>query len=132
MFAVFLMNKSIETVRTTQSHGSGQAAFFRGEHCGIDFAQDLSFGTIIFVKIWFWSITTGTIAVITDITFGTTLNRLYDFTIPPFNVFDIVRIIPDFVTEYLWKFINLEFLIFRRMGIIKSSLFERDISANKI
>ena len=30
------------------------------------------------------------------------------------------------------KLINLEFLILWRMGVIKSPLFERDISANKI
>ena len=30
------------------------------------------------------------------------------------------------------KFINLEFLVLRRMGIIKSPLFERNVSADKV
>lgn len=30
------------------------------------------------------------------------------------------------------KFVHLEFLVFRGMGIIKSPLFKRDISADKI
>ena len=30
------------------------------------------------------------------------------------------------------EFINLEFLIFRRMGIIKSPLLKRNISADKV
>ena len=101
VLAVLFVNQSIEAVRTAQSHGSGKSAFIRGEGRGTDFAQNLSLGTVVLVEIWFWSITAGTLAVITNVTFRATLNRLYGFTIPPLNVFDVVRIVPNLKAEYL-------------------------------
>lgn len=59
-------------------------------------------------------------------------NRLYFFVVAPFQVRDIILIIPLFVIEDLREFINFEFLVFRRMGIVMRPLPERDISAYKL
>ena len=57
----------------------------------------------------------------------------FDFlTILPFDVRNIIPVIPWFVMKNLRKFINLESLIFRRMGVIKDPLFEWNVSADKV
>ena len=43
-----------------------------------------------------------------------------------------VFVIPFFVIDYFWELINLEFLIFGRIGIIEGPLLKGNISADKI
>ena len=45
---------------------------------------------------------------------------------------DVVFVIPFFVIDYFWELINLEFLIFGRMGVIEDPLLKGNISADKI
>ena len=71
-------------------------------------------------------------AVIIDITCGPAADRFDFFTILPFKVRDVIVVVPFLVIDDLWKFINFELLIFWRMRIIESPLFERDISTDKI
>lgn len=76
------------------------------------FAEELPFGTIVFVEIEFWGITAwaGTVAV--NITFAPALNRFDFFTIPPFQIRDVFFVIPFLVINDLWKLVNPKFLIF--------------------
>ena len=68
-----------------------------------------------------------------NITFRTTINRLNGFVITFFVIFYKVSPIPIMLKiRNTRKFINFKFLIFWGMRIIKSSLFKRDIPANKI
>ena len=99
------------------------------------FAKDLSFGTIVLVKIDFGSITSGALAVVRDVTFTTPPDRLYGLVIvliPPLEVLHEVTIIPGFYMEYQWEFIHFELLVLRRMGVIKSPLLEWDVLTDKI
>lgn len=92
----------------------------------------MPFGTIVLIKERHGSIASGAGAVIRDIAFGTSVDRFDLFAVFPFEIRDIVFIVPDFVVDDLWELIDLEFLIFWGMGIIESPLSERDISADKI
>ena len=132
VFAVFFVNQWVFAVWTFQRVGLWKTIFFRRERSGADFAQDLPFRTIIFVEIGFRSIAARTCAVVINITFRASVDSLDFFTILPFEIRDVFFIIPFFVVDNLWKFINLEFLVFGRMWIIKSPLLKRNLSADKI
>lgn len=111
------------------------SVFFRRKFGLTYLAHELNFWTIILVKIDFWSITTRTDAVIINVTFTTPANR-FDWPIvilvAPFEISHVVTIIPRLDVKYKRKFVNLKFLIFRRMRIIESSLLKRNISTDKI
>ena len=99
------------------------------------FAEDLSFGTIVLVKIDFGSITSGALAVVRDVTFTTPPDRLYGLVIvliPPLEVLHEVTIIPGLHMEDQRQLIDFELLVFWGVGIIKSPLFERDVLTDKI
>ncbi len=64
--AVFLWNKCIATMGTAQLN-TGEAAFRRRKPRSTDFAEDLSFRSIVFVKEWFRGIAAGAGAVIRDV-----------------------------------------------------------------
>lgn len=132
VFAVFDVNKGMLTVRTSEGIGLGETVFVRREHRGTDLAADLSFGTIVLIKKGLWSIAARAGAVIMDIAFGTSVNRFDLFAVFPFEIRDIVFIVPGFVVDDFWELVDLELLIFWRMRIIESPLSERDISADKI
>lgn len=87
VFPVFLWNKSIAAVWASQFHG-GEAALCRREPCGTDFAEDLPFRAIVFVKEGFGSITAGAGAFVRDITLGASADRAYFLTIAFFVVRD--------------------------------------------
>ena len=102
--AIFLGNKSISAVRTYQPEWSGDV--FAG-------ADGLSAYFALVLAI-------------------VTLNRLNRFVILPLIVFE--KELPVLFDKGFddREFIHFKFLILWRMKIIKSPLFERDISANKI
>jgi len=61
------------------------------------------------------------------------VDREYLLTITLFVVRDKFFISPVLAeVGDQWKFINFELLVFRKMGIIKSLLFERDVSAYEV
>ena len=132
VFAVFFWNKSIPAVGTAQFHG-GEAAFIRREPGGADFAEELAFGTIVFVQKGFWRITPGAGAGVWDITFGPAADRADLLAIAFFVVRDKFLVSPV-LSEIGNKgeLINLELLVFWGIGIIKSPLPEGDISADEV
>ena len=135
VFSVLFGNQCVGTVWTAEFQ-QGAVFFFRRKTVLADFAQDLTFGTVIFIKIRFWCMTAWALTVIADITFRTPSDWLDGFVgilITPGKVLHEILIIPRFNrVKNEWKFINLEFLVLRGMGIIKSPLLERYISTDKI
>lgn len=130
--AVLFGNEGIPAVRAAQLYRR-EAVILLGELCVTDLTGELTFGTVILVKIWLRSLTTGTGTVIGDVTSG-----------PPFDGTDLLAVtffkVRDefFVSPVLTEIrdqrecINLELLIFGRVGIIEDPLLDRDISADKI
>ena len=130
-FTVFFSNKSFTTVRAYQSKRS--CDFFAGnESLTTNFALILTVTTIVIVDVmmggtakWAYSFFGNRFTV-------TALNFLYRFTVLPLIVFK--KELPILFDKSFdnRKLVNLEILIFWRVGIVESPLFERDVSANKI
>ena len=132
VFSVFFGNKSVAAMRATQFYGRKTTVLWR-KSCSTDLAENLAFGTIVFVKERLWCITAWAGAGLRDITFRTATDRTDLLAVAFFVVRDEIFIGPvlsEIGNER--KFINLEFLILWRVGIIESPLLERDISANKL
>ena len=111
----------------------GEPAVLPGEFSSTDFTENLSFGTVVFIEEGFGSITARTGTVIWDVALRTAADRADFLTITFFVVGNEVLVVPVLAeVGDKRELINLELLIFGRMGIIKSPLLERDISANKI
>ena len=129
---VLFRNESIPAVRAAQLQGR-EAVILLGELGVTDFTGELSFGTVVFVKIRHWSLTAGTGAVIGDVTLGPPSDGTDLLSVTFFKVRDQFFISPV-LTEIgdQREFINLVFLVFRGMGVIKSPLPEWDVSADKI
>ena len=130
--SVLFRDQSIPAVRAAQLYRR-EAVLLLGELRVTDFAGELPFGAVVLVKIRRWSLTAGAGTFFRDITFGLTFDGTDFFAVALFEVRDQIFIGPV-LTEIRdqRKFINLVFLIFWGMGIIKRPLFERDISADKI
>ena len=129
--AVFLGNKGISTVRAGKADGSSNN-FASAEGLTTDLALVLTITTIVVVNVVMRSPTQRTDGILGN-----------GFTIAPLNRLDRFSVFPPIVFEkelpVLFdkgfddrKLINLEFLILGRVGIVKSPLFKRNISANKI
>jgi hypothetical protein len=86
VLAVFLVNKRMTAVRATKFQGLVVLVFSRIKTSLAYFTENLTFGTIVFVEIRQWSTTTGTMAILRDITFATTINRLNSIVIAFFVV----------------------------------------------
>lgn len=121
VLTVFLVNKSMRAVRATKLKGL-VVLVLRIKTSLTYLAEDLTFGTIVFVKIRYWGTTTGTTTILWDITFTTTINRLNSIVIAFFIVLNKKVIIPDFVINNFGENIRFKFLILRRMGIIMGPL----------
>ena len=88
-----------------------------------DFAQHLPFGAIIRVKVIMRSTTAGTDRIFRNAAGRAPAYRFDFLTISFFEVRNQVFVSPILLeVSNQRKFINLEFLIFRGMGIIKSPL----------
>ena len=90
--------------------------FLRGELRLTDLAHKLAFGAIILVKINAGGIATRTFTIVIDVTLRTTFNRFYGFEIifvTPLKVSHEILVAPRLNIQDEWKFINLEFLVFR-------------------
>ena len=74
----------------------------------------------------------GACAVVINVAFRTSADRFDLLTVLPFEIRDVIFVIPLFVVDDLWQLINLELLVLWRMGIIEIPLSEGDISADKI
>ena len=122
----------MKAVRAAQGVCFGKTALFRTEQGRAYFAHDLIFGTVVFIQVWFWRIAARTGAAIVYITHGTASDRLYGFAVAPLYVRNVFTVVPGFIVDDFRKFVYLEFLVFGGMGIIKSPLFERDVSADEV
>lgn len=132
VFAAFLRDKGIAAMRAARLNGR-KAALGRGEPGGTDLAEELALGTIVFVEERLRGITARAGAIIRNVTLTAAADRTDLLAIELFVVRDKI-----FVSPVLPKvgdqreFINCELLVLWGMGVIKSPLFERDISADKV
>ncbi len=111
-FPVLFGNQSIPALRAAQFHGR-EAVILPGELSVTDFAGELSFGTVVFIKICFRSLTAGTGTVFRDVTFGLPPDGVDLLTVTFLKVRDELLISPV-LTEIgdQRKFINLVLLVF--------------------
>ena len=102
--------------------------------CLADLAQNLAFLlAIVPHEIVNRGITCRTCTVFWNIAFYSAEYWTYGFVIAMLVIRDEILPVPVLLIGYDFrKLINLEFLVLWRMGIVKSPLFERDISTNKI
>ena len=124
MFPVLFGDKGTASVRVAQIHGR-EEVFSRRKPGRAEFAEDLTFGAVIPVKEWLWGVTTWIGAVIKDITLRAASDRRYFLTVAFFVVWNEIHVSPV-LTKICdkGKFVNFEFLVFLRMGIVKSPLLK--------
>ena len=130
-FTVFLGNKGIATVRAGKPERRGDN--ITGREClTADFALVLPVATVVVIDEVMRSTTEWTDGIFGNGFTIAALNRFDCFTILPLVVFK--KELPVLFDKGFddRKFINLEFLILWGMGIVKSPLFQRNISANKV
>ena len=106
--------------------------FAGGEGLTTDFTLVLTVTTVIVVDVVMWGSTQRADDIFRNGFTITTLNWFYRFSVFPLVVFQ--KKLPVLFDKGFdnRKLINLKFLILWRMRVIKSPLFERDMSANKI
>jgi hypothetical protein len=122
-------------MRALQNGSFGEPVIFGWRKmCLADFAQNLTFLlAVIPCKIIHRSITCRAGTVFRNIAFYTTKDRLDGFAVTLLVVRNKILPIPIlFIRDDFGKLIYFEFLILWRVGVIKSPLFKRDISANKV
>jgi len=120
------------TVRAFEDNQS--VIFFAGdEGTGADGALELSFAAVVIVEIFMSGATARAHCLYRDVTLGVLANRdgLNKFTITDMEVFNEFLIIELFRFDDDWWLVNFEFLVFRRVGIVKSPLLEWNIFADK-
>lgn len=128
----FFGNECPATVGTPQGELPGEAVFIWRKICIAYLAFQLSGFAVIPVKIRLWSATGGTGAVFRDVAFLTSGDRFYLEIVSVFKVRDQETPVPFLLDDLdFGKFVYFELLIFWRMGIIESPLFEWYISADK-
>ncbi len=132
VFPVLFGNEGISTVRAAQLYG-GEAAFGGRKPCSTDLTEEMLFGAVILVKKRFRCVTVGEGTAIRDIAFRAAADRADLFTIAFLVVRDEVFVVSA-LTEVSnpREFINLKLLVFWGMGVIKSPLFEWNISADEV
>lgn len=110
-----------------------EAAFLRREPCITDLAEELAFRTVILVEEKLRGVTAWADVAIRDVTFRAATDGANFLTVTLLKVRDEFLVSPV-LSEVgdKGKFINFKFLIFVRVGIFKSALLERNVSADKI
>ena len=130
--AFFFGNERIATVWAAQLYGR-KAALIRREFCRADLTEKLPLGTVVLIEEGLWGIAARAGAALRDVTLQTASDRLDFLAVALFVIRDEVFIVPALAeVGDQREFINLELLVFRRKGIIKRPLLERDVSADKI
>jgi hypothetical protein len=135
VFPVFLMNEVVTAMRALQNSRFGETVIFGWRKmCLADFAQNLTFlFAIVPHQIIHGSITCRAGTVFRNIAFHTTKDRLDGFVVTLLVVGNKIFPIPIlFIRDDFWKLVYFEFMILWRMGIIKSPLPERNVSADKV
>jgi hypothetical protein len=126
VLTIFLVNKRMTAIRATKLQGLVVLVLMIKTSLAY-FTENLTFGTIVFVEIRQWCTTTGTTAILGDITFTTTPNSLYSIVIAFFIVLNEGVVIPYLIMNNLWEDISLEFLILWGMNIIMSPLTKGNV-----
>ena len=121
----------MSAVRAQKAQG-GSYRITRRKGLSTDFTLILSIAAIIVIDEIVWCTAQWAYGIFWDGFSVPALNWLQGLMIFPLIVFN--KELPILFDECFddRKFIDFEFLIFGRMGIIECSLFERDISADKI
>ena len=135
VFTVFLANQCMRAMRASQNRSFCKTTFIRWCKTILAYlTKKLAFlFAIIPYKILEWSIAKVTVAVLWNITFTTTKDGFDGFVIALFVVGNEVSPFLILFEGYdFGKFINFKLLIFWRMGIIKSPLLKRNVSADKV
>ena len=130
-FTVFLSHEGIAAVRTGETKWSGNI-FAGREGLSTDLTLKLTIAAIVIVNVMMRRTTKRAYSVFWNGFTVTALNRFYRFTILPLIVFK--KELPVLFDKGLddRKLVNLKFLILGRVRIIKSPLFKRNISADKV
>jgi len=128
---LFLWDEGVAAVRAAQLHGR-EPAVPRGESGIAYLAEDLAFGAVVPVEVWHGCVTARAGAVLRDIAFraapdGADLLAIAFFVVR--DKFFISPVLPEVSDQR--KLVDLELLVFGGMGIIKSPLLERDVSADE-
>ena len=79
-------------VRTFKRIRSGKTFFFWRKGSGTYFTEELPFGIIVFIKVWFRGITAWAGTAVVNITFVPALNRFDLFAIPPFQIREVIAL----------------------------------------
>ena len=115
MFAVLFGNEGIATVWAAKFYGGKPAVLWR-EACSADFAEDLAFGTVVFIEVRFGGIASGAGAVIRDVTIGAPGDGTDLLAITFFVVRDevfVIPVLPEVGDQR--KLVDLELLVFWRV-----------------
>ena len=133
MLPFFFGNECPATVGTPQGELPGEAVFIWRKICIAYLAFQLSGFAVIPVKVRLRGATGGAGAVFRDVAFLTSGDRFYLEIVSVFKVRDQETPVPFLLDDLdFGKFVYFELLIFWRMGIIESPLFEWYISADEI
>lgn len=132
MFAFLLLKQRETAVRTTEVQGREAIVVIWREPGIADFTEQLAFRTVVLIEIDRRRFTARTRTILGNIAVFPAGDRFDEFTITLLPVRDQIFIGPILSIRLdKGEFIDLELLVFRRMGIIKGPLFERDKSADK-
>ena len=133
VFPFFFSHKSFPAMRAAKSELFRKAVFFRGEVGAADLTAELPGFAVVAVEIRFRCATGRATAIIWDVAGFPPGDRPDLLAVTMLKVRDQELPVPLMLMELdPGEFIDLKFLIFRGMGIIKCPLLERDISADKI
>lgn len=127
--------KDMRTMRAAKLMSFRKSVIFRWRvEIKTDLAANLWFFlTIIPCEIRLWCITDRACALLRDVTFNSTKCRFNGFTIAFFVVRNKIIPLPVLFVGYdSREFINLEFLVLWRVGIIEVPLLEWNISTDEI
>ena len=131
VFPLFFGGEGVSAVRADKA-GGGRDLFAGNESLAADFALVLSVAAVIIVDVMMRGATERTDDIFRDRPAIASLDGFNGFAILPEVVFE--EELPVLFDEGFddREFVDLEFLILRRVGIVKIPLFERNVSADKI
>ena len=133
VFPVFLWDKGMSAVGAAQGILPGETVFPWGEGSGADLAGELASLAVVAVKVGLGRIAGRASAIFWDVTFCVACNGPDLLMVFILEVRDEELPVPIVLEELdPGEFIRCVFVVLRGMGIIKSPLFKRDKSADKV
>ena len=131
VLSLFFSDEGVSAVRADKADG-GRDLFAGNESLAADFALVLPVAAVIIVDVMMRGATERTDDIFRDRSAITSLDGFDGSAILPEIVFE--KELPVLFDESFddREFVDLEFLILRRVGIVKIPLFERNVSADKI